>query len=409
LRIALTAPTGKAAARLEQAVRKVMEALPCKEFVKEAVPDHASTIHRLLGSRSGSPFFRHGVENPLPLDVLVVDEASMVDLALMAKLVQALPKKSRFILLGDRDQLASVEAGAVLGDICDTGGSHDYSDHFIEHVRESTDCSLSRTGESTGLQDALVSLKKSYRFSPESGIAGTSMAVNKGDAGLVMDLLRSDGASDISWHEPKSPGLFSTDFRERFLSGFRDYLNETEPARAFSCFDRFRILCALRQGPWGAEAVNRAVEKILGDDAGLRTGRLWYPGRPVMITRNDYDLGLFNGDVGIALTDPESSANMRVFFPGEETGYRSFHPFRIPEHETAYALTVHKSQGSEFDNVLILLGDRDAPVLTRELLYTGITRARHHVEIWAPEPVLRQTVTRRIQRNSGLRDALWEG
>jgi exodeoxyribonuclease V alpha subunit len=181
-----------------------------------------------------------------------------------------------------------------------------------------------------------------------------------------------------------------------------------DPREVFPLLEEFRILCALRKGPYGVTSVNEAVEKL------LREARLiepfknrWYPGRPILVTRNDYHLRLFNGDVGVILPDPEAGGALRAFFPGPEGTLRRYHPLRLPEHETVYAMTVHKSQGSEYREVLLLLPDRDSPLLTRELIYTGITRARERAAIWGPESVFRTAVSRRIERRSGLRDALW--
>jgi len=179
-----------------------------------------------------------------------------------------------------------------------------------------------------------------------------------------------------------------------------------DPGKSFQLLERFRMLCAVREGPYGVIALNRTVEEILRGRGLIVPGRPWYRGRPVMITRNDYSLRLFNGDVGVVLPDPAAGGDLRVFFLSAEGMVRKFHPLLLPEHETVYAMTVHKSQGSEFDRVLLVLPDRESPVLTRELIYTGISRAREQVEIWGNEPVFRSAVARRIERTSGLRDAL---
>ncbi len=389
--IALAAPTGKAAARMQEAIRRE-KARPVFEGFREVLPESAVTLHRLLGTRFDSPYFRHNRENPLPADTVVVDEASMVDLALMAKLVEALRPGARLILLGDRDQLASVEAGAVLGDICNTGGRTD------------------GTGDG-GIRGCIVQLETSYRFGGRSGIGAVSRAVNKGDGDGAIGMLRS-GEDALRWGGPFHPDAPQERFREAVIEGYRPYLtvlDDPDPDTLFRRFDRFRILCGLRRGPFGAAAVNRTMEAILAKAGLIRPTGAWYPGRPVMITRNDYGLGLFNGDVGIALRDRAAAGEIRVFFPTADGGVRRLHPLRLPGHETVYAMTVHKSQGSEFDRVLLLLPDRDAPVLTRELLYTGLTRARESVFVWSDPSVFRQAAGRRTVRSSGLRDALWGG
>ena len=408
LRIALAAPTGKAAARLQEAIKCAKGEV--NESIKEAIPEEASTIHRLLGSIPESPYFRHNAQNRLPVDVVVVDEASMVDLALMSKLIQALPPQARMILLGDKDQLASVEAGAVLGDICDTGNVHNFSRRFCESVKKVTGYEI-RTqlnGEAElGIQDCIVQLQKSFRFGSDSGIGAVSRAVNAGDDDLAVTLLREGKYGDIKWRDlPQSTGL-PLAIKDMVVREFADYLQAGDVWEVFQLFDRFRILCALRKGPYGVINLNALVEQILTQEGLVDPGKSWYPGRPILITSNDYNLRLFNGDVGIVLPDCAANNDLRAFFPAADGTVRKFHPLRLPEHETVYAMTVHKSQGSEFDRVLLLLPDKDFPLLTRELAYTGITRAKEGVEIWGNEDVFRAAVCRRIERMSGLRDALW--
>ena len=410
LRIALAAPTGKAAARLKEAIQNAKEKLACPEEIKAAIPEEASTIHRLLRSIPGSPYFQHNEKNPLPADVVVVDEASMVDLALLSKLAAAVPTSARLILLGDKDQLASVEAGAVLGDICDTGHIHNFSTQFCRDLKtiagEEVEASPDGRDE-LAMQDCIVQLKKSYRFGEDSGIGAASQAVNDGDSGLALGLLKSGGYKDIQWQELPRPEALSRALRKDIIAGFSPYLKATEPEKAFDLFNRFRILCALREGPFGVYTLNLLAEQVLRKEGLIKQEGRWYFGRPLIITRNDYNLKLFNGDVGIILPDSESSREPRAYFPSEEGTIRKFPPLRLPEHETVYAVTVHKSQGSEFNNVLLLLPDAEAPVLTRELIYTGITRAREKVTVWAKEEVFRTAISRRIERTSGLRDALW--
>ena len=410
VRIALVAPTGKAAARLQEAVVHAKEKLHCRDEIKEQIPEKASTIHRLLGTIPGSPYFRHHADNLLPVDLVVVDEASMVDLALMSKLVQALPAQARLVLLGDKDQLASVEAGAVLGDICDTGRGHTFSTPFKEYLKEVTGYDMEtekREEDRPGICDSIVQLHRSFRFGSHSGIHGVSTAVNAGDQDLAVAPVMTGQYEDVRWKNLPQPHVLPTAIRDAVIRGFRDYLRARDVEEIFHLFDRFRILCALRKGPYGVAALNAMAEKILKGEGLIDPAGEWYAGRPVLITRNDYHLRLFNGDVGMALPDPAANHDLRVFFPAPDGTLRKIHPIRLPEHETVYAMTVHKSQGSEFDKLLLLLPDRDAPVLTRELLYTGITRAKEAVEIWATEAVFRTAVSRRIERTSGLRDALW--
>ena len=410
LRMALAAPTGKAAARLQEALIKARERLDCPDPVKAALPLEAFTLHRLLKPIPESPYFRYDSKNPLPFEVVVIDEASMVDLALLSKLVQALPPQSKLILLGDKDQLASVEAGAVLGDICGFEENHGFSRDFRDAYQRITGERLEVGAEEdsgTGMRDVIIPLKKSYRFGSSSGIGAVSRAVNEGDGAGAYDLLRDTNAADIRWRDLPRPEALGAAMKDLAISGFSGYFQPIRAGKIFDLFGRFRILCALREGPYGVQALNRLMEQLLRQEGLIRQEGRWYPGRPVMVTKNDYPLRLFNGDMGITLPDPDGNHELRVFFPSPDGGVRKFPPLRLPEHETVYALTVHKSQGSEFDRVLLILPDRDAPVLTRELIYTGITRAREQVEIWGKETTFCRAVSRRIQRSSGLREALW--
>lgn len=409
LRIGLVSPTGKGASRLEEAIRKAKRTLDCDDRIRDAIPEEASTIHRLLGTIAGSPYFRYHENNKLPLDALIVDEASMVDLPLMSKLVQALPMQCRLILLGDKDQLASVEAGAMLADICDAGQSLAFSKSFSHEVQTLSGYKMeSEKGneDAPSMRDCIVYLTKSYRFKGESGIAALSRAVNDGDGEAALSIIQHKGPEDIAWRDLRPLHERTGVIKGAVIQGFRSLLKARDPFEVFERFDDFKILCGLREGPYGVNAVNTMVEKILREEHLIKADGQWYPGRPVLITTNDYSLRLFNGDMGIALPDPGAGGELRVFFQGPDGKLRKFHPLRLPEHETTYAVTVHKSQGSEFDEVLLILPDRDSPVLSRELVYTAITRARERVEIWGNPDVLRNAVARRTVRASGLKDAL---
>jgi len=411
-RIALAAPTGKAAARLQESIRDVGRSLPCADSIRDRLPDEAATIHRLLGSLPGTASFRHDAAHPLAVDAVVVDEASMVDLALFSRLVQSLPARARLILLGDRDQLASVEAGAVLGDLCDTGRDHGYSRHHRDRYRKTTGEALPAADpqdEPAILGDCIVGLRKSWRFGEDSGIRGASLAINGGDGRRALDLARSGRFADLRWLDLPRPDALPRLLEERLGELIADFADPADPAASLALLDRFRILCALREGPYGVAAVNGLVERIFRRLGVIRPEGRWYAGRPVMVTRNDYSLRLFNGDVGRILPDREAGGELRAFFRTPDGSLRSLPPARLPEHETVWATTVHKSQGSEFDRVLLVLPDRDAPVLTRELLYTAVTRARQRVEICGRSAVFTAACGCRIARFSGLRDALWGG
>jgi len=406
-RIALAAPTGKAAARLRESVRKAREALDCTGEIKGRIPDGVSTLHRLLGPLKGSTRFRHDADHPLPFDAVVVDEASMVALPLMAKLVRALLPGARLILLGDRDQLASVEAGAVLGDICNTGRSHDFSREFaalVAGVSGEAIEPLPGGAPVPALADSLVILRRNYRFGDDSPIARISECVNRGDGERA---LREIDGDTVRWHSLPRPERLAEEMADTIVEGYGECLRQTRPEEALRRFDGFRILCALRRGPYGAVAVNSQAEKVLAQRGLIDPDTRWYRGRPIMVTMNDYDLRLFIGDIGIVLPDPESDGSPRVFFPADDGGIRKIPPARLPAHETVYAMTVHKSQGSEFGRVLILLPDRETEILTRELVYTAITRASGRVDIWGVADVFSAAVSRQIRRNSGLRERLW--
>lgn len=410
MRIALAAPTGKAAARLQESIEIAKKHLRCSDSIKRAIPTETSTIHRLLGTIPHSPYFRYNSNNKLAIDVVVIDEASMVDLALMSKLVQALPMESRLILSGDKDQLASVEAGAVLGDICDRGISHSFSHGFCRDLKDVAGYEIvgdGRERNGSTLQDCIIQLKKNYRFGSHSGIGLMSQAVNEGDDDRAVDLLQDDSIDDITWERLPLPDEISRVLRDTVLKTYGACLQEDDIYTMFRLFNDFRILCAVRDGPYGVDALNAVAENILREERFIDGDRHWYRGRPILITRNDYRLGLFNGDVGMVLPDPDADNDLRVFFPAPDGNVRKFHPMRLPEHETVYAMTVHKSQGSEFDRVFLLLPDRHSPALTRELVYTGITRAQKYVTVFSSETIFRAAVSRRIERTSGLRNALW--
>ena len=378
LRIAMAAPTGKAAARLKRSIHDMKNSLDCSDEVKAAIPDDVVTIHRLLGNLAGSARFRHSAKNPLPFDTVIIDEASMVALPMMSALVTALSPDARLVLLGDRDQLASVEPGSVLGDLCRAG-------------------SEKRVSPLSGL---LVMLEKNYRFQAGSGIAEISRAVNAGLESDALELLKSS-AGGISWQRLPAREELQSSLAKKVVEGYRGYLEATSPLDALEQFDRFRLLCALREGPYGVGGLNHIVESVLAREGLIGPKGSLYRGRPLMITVNNHAMRLFNGDTGILFPDSENGGELRAFFPAPDGGARSIAPERLPLHETAYAITIHKSQGSEFGRVLMILPPVDGELMTRELLYTGITRAKESVEIWANEEVVCAAVRKKTKRSSG--------
>lgn len=398
--IALAAPTGKAAARLTESIRTAKASLACAPEVAAAIPDEAATLHRLLGWRPGG--YRHRADNPLPADVLVVDEASMVDLPMMARLVAALPAHARLILLGDKDQLASVEAGNVLGDLCG-GDEPAYSADLRARVRPFAQLH-GPTGAASAIADSVVLLRKSYRFGTDSGIGRLARRVNEGDGRGARSILFEDAPTDVAWHPLTEPALPAA-LTRAVVARYREFLEETEVAAALTAFNRFRVLCALKGGPLGVAALNRHIEQALARARLIRPDQRWYCGRPVMVTANDYGLRLYNGDIGLVWPEP-GGERLAAFFATSEGGVRKVYPGRLSAVETCYAMTVHKSQGSEFDELLMVLPGAESPVMTRELIYTGLTRARRKVTLCG-EPSLFDAVSRRVVRRSGLREALW--
>lgn len=409
LRVRLCAPTGKAAARMTESLRSLA---PPPEGDKEggpaAWPREAATVHRLLGWRPGGAF-RHHAGNPLAADVVVLDEASMVDLALMHHLVAAIPPGARLIVLGDKDQLASVAAGAVMGDLCDRRGMGVYSEAFRRRAAALLGLSLDSLPagchSSGALVDAVTVLQQSFRFGAESAIGRFSAAVNQGAADAARAVLE-EGRDDLVWLNAGRPDASRRPLEDLLRQGFAGCLHADDPQEALEGLQRFRVLCAVKSGPLGVAAVNRLVEEALAAAGALDPREPWYRGRPLLVTRNDYRLGLFNGDTGVVWPHP-ADGRPAACFPGAGGELRWVDCRRLPAVETAFALTVHRSQGSEVNELALLLPDRESPVLTRELLYTGVTRARRRVHLWAEAGVLERAIRARVQRRSGLRDRLW--
>lgn len=397
LAIGLAAPTGKAAARMAEAIRGAKADLPVSEHVRQALPEEAQTLHRLLGIRGDTPTVRYNARHPLALDVLVVDEASMVDLALMAKLVDALPASARLILLGDKDQLSAVEAGAVFAELCQ---GHGFDEQAAAELERLTEQRIPVSQPDSILSDAVVLLSHSHRFASNSGIGELARRINSGDAKGTLMLLQKPH-SDLTWNsQPDNQALI-----EHIEQCYQPYLaaaRQGDPEAAFSAFNQFRVLTAQHNGPRGVSGLNEALESRIKRRLGLAARERWYPGKAIMVAHNDYSLGLFNGDIGLCL---RTHQGLRIFFAGEN-GYRAFSPARLPGHDSAFAMTVHKSQGSEFSNVLLVLPEAPSPLLNRALLYTAITRARQQVEIWALPARIAEAVLTRNEHAAGLAQRL---
>ena len=405
-RLLLLAPTGKAAARLVEAVKRARAGLDLPAAIGDAIPEEASTIHRALGSVGGSATrFRFDARRQLAADVVVVDEASMVDVALMRRLVDAVPDSARLVLLGDADQLASVEAGAVLADLCGGDRRPAYSLDFANRVKTvfGEHLPAEACGPHTApLADSVVRLTRNYRFDDKGQLSRLAACVREGDVDGAMRLLQ-DAKGKVRF-VPLEPAMRPAALlRAAAVEGFAPALERRSAIDALGAFERFRILCAHRRGPWGVEAINALAERALSDAGILVPASPFYAGRPIIITRNDYGIGLFNGDVGILW--PEGP-NLRAYFTRPDGGVRAISPARLPPHETAFALSVHKSQGSEFDEVAVVLPEPGSPLLSRELVYTAITRARRSVTLFAPAESVIRAVSTQVRRASGLAEAL---
>jgi len=393
LRVALAAPTGKAAARLQEAVQGVAAGFGQADRDRLGTLT-ASTLHRLLGSFPGrGTRFRHDRDNRLPYDVVVVDETSMVSLTLMARLIEAVRPDARLVLVGDPDQLASVEAGAVLADL--VAGLTTRAGVGAATVGTVTGLVPSAAAASDGWQHGVVLLGRTWRFG--GAIAELATNVRDGDPDAAFATL-TGGTSDVSF---TSDGV-----REDVVgaaAAVRAAAEQGDPAGSLRLMERHRLLCAHRSGPYGVDVWSREIERWLADErAGPPEGE-WYVGRPLLVTANDYALSLFNGDTGVVVRAPDGG--VRVAFPREQ-GAVTFAPSRLADVQTMHAMTVHRSQGSQFTRVTLVLPDEDSPLLTRELLYTALTRAQEHVRVVGTEAAFRAAVARPAARASGLRERL---
>ncbi|RUR39097.1 exodeoxyribonuclease V subunit alpha [Vreelandella populi] len=485
LRIRLAAPTGKAAARLNESIAGQVSLLPtdklaalwepnslgedsCTEQLSASIPTEVTTLHRLLGARPDTRHFRHNPNNPLALDVLVIDEASMVDIEMMTAVLSALPAHAKLVLLGDKDQLASVEAGAVLGDLCRRAEAAHYTPETAQWLAELTSQPLPEAltcPNGQALDQAITMLRVSHRFDAASGIGQLAEAINQPLSAILNERDKQNAVHSALRHgyadlhhlvlggedDSALERLVVTGSPERFPNagkgrldkrsneelapptGYRHYLTTLNKQRpdvtltfednratynswasdVLKAYGHFQLLCALRKGPWGVEGLNLRIAKVLRSHKLLSAGDIelekgWYEGRPVLVTQNDYSLGLMNGDIGITLAvpDPRTPGRSlhRVAFPTSdpENPIRWVLPSRLHAVETVFAMTVHKSQGSEFLHTALLLPQTPNPILTRELVYTGITRAREWLTlVEAKRGILNDAVVRAVMRVSG--------
>lgn len=378
-RILLAAPTGKAAMRMQEAIRHTKQRLALAPHLAERIPEQARTLHRLLGYVPNQVQFQHHAANPLLADVVIVDEASMIDISLMTHLFEAVPAQAKLILIGDKDQLASVETGSIFRDLC----------------------------SGAALQHNTVILQKSYRFLAKDGIGQLAQAIRQADAERLLAVLDSTDFADVSLSDSQRQ-LNPAWLLEHGWQAYTEAVKQGDINAAFQAFNTLRILTPLRKGRQGVEHLNTVVDKFMQRSLALDNGLqpTWYRGRPIMVTQNDYRQNLFNGDIGLTL--PNAKGELRVWFPADETGhYRAVPPIRLPMHETAWAMTIHKSQGSEFERVLLILPEAEnLPLIGRELLYTAITRAKRGMHILSTRDTLVRALQRVMPPSSQLQEKL---
>jgi exodeoxyribonuclease V alpha subunit len=434
LNIQLVAPTGKAAARLTESISAAKQKLPMA--LQKNLPEQCQTIHRLLGAKPQSPYFKADANHPLHLDVLVLDEASMVDLPLMAKLFAALPKHAQIVLLGDQDQLASVETGSVLSDIC--AASHfqnenldnslmGYSDtmqlHLTKLISElaltSQNMVTTKATNQSVIRDNVVRLVKSHRFNEKSGIGQLAKQVKAGQVNQSFNLLDAEQFTDINWYQPSqiSPQAVANEILKtlitKLLPIYQQYtkaIQQGDIRLGFKYLQQQQVLCAQKSGYWGVTQLNVLIESELHKQGLIDNSKDFYIGRPVMLSKNDHQLKLFNGDIGIVMPDPNNAFLTKVWFVTPEGELRGLLPSRLPSLETLYAMTIHKSQGSEFESVYLCLPPI-SPInqgrgLNRELIYTGLTRSKKYFMLFAEPKALRLSLGQQCVRGSGLAERL---
>lgn len=434
LNIQLVAPTGKAAARLTESISAAKQKLPTQ--LQANLPEQCQTIHRLLGAKPQSPYFRANASHPLHLDVLVLDEASMVDLPLMAKLFSALPKHAQIILLGDQDQLASVETGSVLSDICVASHFQDdnlnnslmaYSHTMQQHLSKLVSVPTAshfqtvatETTDQSVIRDNVVRLVKSHRFGENSGIGQLAKQVKEGQVAQCLRLLKDQQFADINWYQPTqtSPQTVANEILKtliiKLLPIYQQYtqaIQQGDLRQAFKYLHQQQVLCAQKSGYWGVTQLNALIENELHKQGLIDNSKDFYVGRPVMLSKNDHQLKLFNGDVGIVMPDPYNAALTKVWFVTPEGDMRGLLPSRLPSLETLYAMTIHKSQGSEFESVYLCLPpittNNQGRGLNRELIYTGLTRAKRYFMLFGEDKALSLSLGQQCVRGSGLAERL---
>ena len=405
LRVELLAPTGKAAARLVESIQAAKQALSLSPELAAAIPGNASTVHRALyRGRRIDVLGRYEAGDSLLADIVVVDEASMVDLALLSSLLDAMPASARLILLGDDEQLASVEAGSVLGDLTAAARGRGFSPQRAALLEQWGCGSVPHQVGGSPLRDQIVELHHSYRFDRNSGIGALVAALRDGDTARIFDILDGEEYADIEFFELAEDESLDSRFDSTVIAGYQPLLDAQSAEAALGAFEGFRILAVHRRGALGVEGLTRRVEQALGE-RGLEVSGRDYARRPVLVTENSYRLSLYNGDIGMLW--PGQDGAIRAHFSGADSGLRVLAVPRLPACETAFVMSVHKSQGSEFDAVACVLPNANSPLLTREMLYTAVSRARKRVALFATRAAIAAAAGRRVARSSGLARLVW--
>ncbi len=399
--ISLCAPTGKAAQRLTESFNKALEGMDLPDRLLPYFPEKAQTIHRLLGVRGHTGQFWHNQDHPMHWDTVIIDEASMVDLPLMVHLVDALKRDARLVLIGDKDQLASVEAGSVLADICKGCSAQSYSSHFLELAKSVGEEVPSNERQTSDLRDAVVTLVHNFRFKKGTGIHELATSVNRGDFKGAMEVLRDpqlEGVRFVSSREQPLDRLI----KDEMAQILGEIKAASKPEEALARLQGQRILCSLKDGPIGTRNINRFISFLFAPETPWKRGI--FHGLPIIVRENDYSINLFNGDNGI-IWQAENRGRLLAFFMDSDRA-RGISPARLPRFEPAWAITVHVSQGSEFDRVLMILPPKQSAIIGRELLYTAITRAKEKIVIWGSEDALARAIETPAYRESGLSDRL---
>jgi exodeoxyribonuclease V alpha subunit len=400
--VALAAPTGKAAVRMAESLKHTN--LKISDTIREKFNNFSpSTIHRLLQPIPNSIYFKHNAENPLPYDVLIVDEASMIDVAIFSKFLDAIAIGTRVILLGDKNQLASVEAGSLLGDFCKSLGTINQFDSSKASFINQFILDDARKIGNDNIVDAnhplsghIIELMKSHRFTSDGGIGKLSTAIINNNQDALINWINASQMPPVQIDTNGSSSLF-----EEFIVGYEAYIKERDTAKAIKNLNSLRVLCAIRESDVGVYAVNKKIETLLQQKKLINTGDDFYENRPIIVTKNYAEFNLFNGDVGIIRTD--ENGVKKVWFENPDHSIRGVLPTYIASLETVFAMTIHKSQGSEYDKILVVLPQNiDNKLLTRELLYTAVTRAKKELIVQAPEEIILKTTSQSVKRASGI-------